>query len=101
MSKRVFGWEDNPAVDHFRFRQSNKRAEEIVASGRGRFITLADGMVAVQLYPVHPVMAVVDPLERIAAGTMGDAWEIRPSGCRKLKIPPILVLQMRRGEDAS
>ena len=54
MSLRVFAADANPCVDAFLYRQSNLRGEEIVSSGRGTFITLADGRRAVQLLPLKP-----------------------------------------------
>jgi hypothetical protein len=49
MSLRVFAADSNPHIDPFLYRQSNNRAEELVALGRGSFITLPDGRRAVQL----------------------------------------------------
>lgn len=45
----MFAWDANPTVDGFLYRQSNNRADEIVAEGRGAFIVLTDGRRAVQL----------------------------------------------------
>lgn len=47
----MFAADVNPHIDPFLYRQSNNRAKEIVAKGRGEFITLADGRSAVQLKP--------------------------------------------------
>jgi hypothetical protein len=49
MSIRVFAWDANPNVDRHLYPQSNRRAAEIVGSGRGEYIQLADGRTAVQL----------------------------------------------------
>lgn len=59
MSLRVWAWDANPAVDRGLYRQSNIRAQEIVDSGRGVYITLPNGRTAVQLLPPPPKQATI------------------------------------------
>jgi hypothetical protein len=91
MSKRVYGWEDNPAIDSYRFRLSDNRAEGLVEIGHAVYITLADGREAVQF--LRPDSEGV-PMP----GNFLAVWRKRPSGCRsrrlKIDIPPIPVWQM-------
>lgn len=47
---RVYFRDQNPAVDHFAFKQSNARSAEILANGEGELIRLPDGRAAIQLY---------------------------------------------------
>jgi hypothetical protein len=53
MATRVFAWDANanPAIDPRLYKESNARAEEDVAAGRGVFIILSDGRRAMQLLP--------------------------------------------------
>src|ERR1700758_4770455 len=53
MSLRVYAWDVNPAVSAFLYRQSNKRAQELVTAKRAVLITLPDGRAAVQLQPTR------------------------------------------------
>jgi hypothetical protein len=50
MATRVFAWDANPAIDPFCSKESNARAEEDVAAGRGFFFKLSDGRRAMQLF---------------------------------------------------
>lgn len=50
MSLRVYHADVNPAVEPFSYRLSDNRGRELVASGQGQFIALADGRIAVQLF---------------------------------------------------
>jgi hypothetical protein len=50
MATRVFSWDSNPALDPFSSKESNARAEEDVAAGKGFFFLLSDGRRAMQLY---------------------------------------------------
>lgn len=53
MALRVYFRDQNPAVDHFAFKQSNARAAEILERGEGEIITLPDGRAAIQLFRVQ------------------------------------------------
>jgi hypothetical protein len=93
MSKRVYGWEDNPAIDQFRFKLSNERAEALFESGQVCYITLSDGREALQyLRPEDDGVPV--------AGNFLTVWRMKPSGwcCPRLKvdIPAVPVWQMNR-----
>jgi len=91
MSKRVYGWEDNPAVDSFRFRLSDNRADDLVESGQADYITLNDGREAVQFLRPEDVGVPVP-------GNFLAVWQKRLSGCHcprlKIEVTPIPVWQM-------
>jgi hypothetical protein len=57
MSKRVYGWDQNPATDRFQDRCSNSSANFAVETGRGIYIVDGDGRQALQLYPPAAVLA--------------------------------------------
>jgi hypothetical protein len=57
MSLRVFAWDANPTVDRQLYRQSNLRGQDIVADGRGVFIRLTCGRLAIQLLPPPEALA--------------------------------------------
>lgn len=77
VSLRVYHADLNPAVDPPSYRQSDRRAEQLVSSGEGKYIELPDGRRAVQLC-------------RISAGR--DEWmerhEIFSSSQRSLRVLP-------------
>lgn len=82
MSRRVYGWATNPTIDPFSFKLSNDRAEALVRSRAGDFITLPCGRLAIQLRSTPPQFT---PLHADFADspsiypTFGEAWGIRPS----------------------
>lgn len=82
MATRVYGWEDNPAIDPFRFKLSDARAQSLVDSGRGEFLTLPlTGRRVVIMYYQAPRESALSCFEQIAhsAGYFPPA-EVR--GCR-------------------
>jgi hypothetical protein len=83
MSKRVYGWEADPATDSFSFKLSNERADALVRSQAADFITLPCGRLAVQL---RPRPSYLSPLHCETADSpslypaFALAWRIKPSG---------------------
>lgn len=92
MSMRVFAWESNPAIDRFKYRQSNDRAKELVSDGEGFFVTLPDGRRAVQLYPPQEVL-----LERSARNNLLPFGRV----LNKLMHPPSINYPIPAAADRS
>jgi len=85
MSRRVFSWDTNPAVDSFSFRLSDARAFDLLTAARAFEVICKDGVLAIQLAPPLEVRELTvsaegkPVFERISTN-FRDAWQQRPSG---------------------
>lgn len=55
MSRRVYGWDQNPLTDRHPFRCSNSSADYAVANGIAELIVDGDGREAIQLLEPAPI----------------------------------------------
>ena len=70
MSLRVYGAEQNPAVDHFLYRCSASSGAAAVESLRAKPIVDGDGRIALQLLPGAPSCDALDVAESIGGGLL-------------------------------
>lgn len=87
----MFAWDANPNVDRHLYPQSNRRAGDLVTSGRAEYIELADGRTAVQMKAT--------PAER-AEKSVG-ANNLVPFGraYNPMMVPPSLHYEIPRAGD--
>lgn len=66
MSTRVYGWDQNPAVDFRKFKCSNSSADDMLASGRAQEVEDGKSGRAVQQFYQAPRESALSTFERLA-----------------------------------